>query len=109
MQWCEPPSTALPVPLSFPALVCTLSEVSHSACCSWCFLLVKGQVEVRRSTDLWCSRTNADDRFALDPLGRVEGGYGVIESRDVADVRPHSSITCPPDNLTQLGAIGYDD
>src|SRR4029077_12295817 len=21
----------------------------------------------------------------------------------------HSSVTCPPDNLTQLGAIGYDD
>ena len=52
---------------------------------------------------------NADDRLSLDPLGRVEGGDCVIEGRDVADVRPDSSITCPPDNLTQLGAIGYDD
>src|SRR4029453_13773106 len=52
---------------------------------------------------------NADDRLALDSLGRVEGGDGVIEGRDVADVRPHSSVTCPPDNLTQLGAIRYDD
>src|SRR5205823_11797502 len=26
-----------------------------------------------------------------------------------AHVRPHSSVTCPPDNLTQLGAVGYDD
>src|SRR6476469_1874800 len=52
---------------------------------------------------------NADDRLSLDPLGRVEGGDGVIEGRDVADVRPHSSVTCPPDNLTQLGASGYDD
>src|SRR5678815_1025695 len=52
---------------------------------------------------------NADDRLSLDPLGPVEGGNGVIECRDVADVRPHSSVTCPPDNLTQLGAIGYDD
>src|SRR5436305_4814162 len=52
---------------------------------------------------------NADNRLALDPLYRVEGGNGVIEGRDVADVRPHSSVTCPPDNLTQLGAIGYDD
>jgi hypothetical protein len=43
---------------------------------------------------------NADDRLSLDPLGRVEGGDGVIEGRDVADVRPHSSVTCPPDNLT---------
>src|SRR5215813_1026378 len=53
--------------------------------------------------------SNADDRLALDPLGRVEGGDGVIEGRDVADVRPHSPVTRPPDNLTQLGAIGYDD
>src|SRR4026208_2271940 len=52
---------------------------------------------------------NADDRLSLDPPGRVEGGDGVIEGRDVADVRPHSSVTRPPDNLTQLGAIGYDD
>src|SRR5215471_6508211 len=52
---------------------------------------------------------NADDRLSLDPLGPVEGSNGVIEGRDVADVRPHSSVTCPPDNLTQLGAIGYDD
>src|SRR6476660_10547542 len=52
---------------------------------------------------------NADDRLSLDLLGRVEGVDGVIEGRDVADVRPHSSVTCPPDNLTQLGAIGYDD
>src|SRR5437762_2849325 len=52
---------------------------------------------------------NADDRLSLDPLGQVERGDGVIEGRDVADVRPHSSVTCPPDTLTQLGAIGYDD
>src|SRR5262245_57122878 len=52
---------------------------------------------------------NADDRLALDPLGRVEGGDGVIEGRDVADVRPHSPVTRPPDKLTPLGAIGYDD
>ena len=35
------------------------------------------------------SRTNADDRLPVDPLGLVEGGDGVIEGRDVADVRPH--------------------
>src|ERR1043166_7632758 len=52
---------------------------------------------------------NAHDRLSLDPLGPVEGGNGVIEGRDVADVRPHSSVTCPPDNLTQLGAIRYND
>src|SRR5262252_155838 len=55
------------------------------------------------------SRTNADDRLPLASLGRVEGGDGFVESRDVADVRPQSSVTRPPDNLTQLGAIGYDD
>src|SRR6266516_4986222 len=48
------------------------------------------------------SRTNADDRLPVDPLGRVEGGDGVVEGRDVADVRPHPAVTRPPDNLAQL-------
>src|ERR1044071_8627357 len=52
---------------------------------------------------------NADDRLSFDPLGPVEGGNGVIEGRDVADVRPHPTVTGPPDNLTQLCAIGYHD
>src|SRR5258708_27089148 len=52
---------------------------------------------------------NADDRLSLASLGRVEGGDGVVESRDVADVRPKSTIPHPLDDLTQLGAIGYDD
>src|SRR5246127_3945587 len=56
-----------------------------------------------------CSRTNTDHRLALDPLGPVEGGDGVIEGRYFADVRPHSSVTCPPDDLTQLGTIGLDN
>src|SRR5438093_9816418 len=55
------------------------------------------------------SRTNADDRLSLDPLGPVEGGDGIVESRDVADVRPQPTIPDPLDDLTQLGAIGYDD
>src|SRR5262249_7799954 len=58
------------------------------------------------SASLW---TNADDRLALDPLGRVEGGDGVVEGRDVADVRPQPTIPDPLDDLTQLGAIGLDD
>src|SRR5260370_5708646 len=52
---------------------------------------------------------NADDRLSLASLGRVEGGDGIVESRDVADVRPQSTIPHPLDDLTQLGAIGYDD
>src|SRR6478672_9827570 len=55
------------------------------------------------------SRMNADDRLPLASLGPVEGGDGVVEGRDVADVRPQSSVPYPPDELTQLGAIGYDD
>src|SRR5215472_4328444 len=47
------------------------------------------------------SRTNADDRLPADPLGRVEGGDGIVEGRDVADVRPQSSVTHPLDDLTQ--------
>ena len=49
------------------------------------------------------------DRLPLASLGRVEGGDGVVEGRDVADVRPQSSVPHPPDDLTQLGAIGYDN
>jgi hypothetical protein len=55
------------------------------------------------------SRTNADDRLSLDPVGWIEGGDGIVEGSHVADVCSHSSVTSPPDNLTQLGAIGYDD
>src|SRR5215813_2457382 len=63
----------------------------------------------RAETDVESSRTSADDRLPLASLGRVEGGDSFVEGRDVADVRPQSSVTRPPDNLTQLGAIGYDD
>jgi len=55
------------------------------------------------------SRTNADDRLPRAPLGRVEGGDGFVEGRDVADVRPQSSVPHPLDNLIQLGAIGLDN
>src|SRR5436309_13386299 len=72
-------------------------------------LVSAGQVEVQESMGSCRSRTNADDRLALDPLDRVEGRDGVIEGRDLADVRPHSPVTRPPDDLAQLGAIGYDD
>src|SRR4051795_9191273 len=54
-------------------------------------------------------RTNADDRLPGDPLGRIEGGDGIVEARDVADVAPQSSVPHPLDNLTQLGTIGLDD
>src|SRR3954454_5381213 len=52
---------------------------------------------------------NADDRLPLASLGSVEGGDGIVEARDVADVRPQSSVPYPLDDLTQLGAIGLDD
>src|SRR6266536_6699931 len=55
------------------------------------------------------SRANADDRLPADPLGRVEGRDGVVEGRDVADVRPQPSVPHPPDDLTQLGTIGRDN
>src|SRR5215472_11314494 len=55
------------------------------------------------------SLTNADDRLPVDPLGRVEGGDGVFEGRDVADIRPQPSVPHPPDDLAQLGAIGHDN
>jgi hypothetical protein len=46
------------------------------------------------------SRTNADDRLPLASLNRVEGGDGIVEGRDVADVRPQSSVPHPLDDLT---------
>src|SRR3954468_20414394 len=55
------------------------------------------------------SRANADDRLPLASLGRVEGRKGIVEGRDVADVRPQSSVPHPLDDLTQLGAVGLDD
>src|SRR5256885_14059591 len=53
--------------------------------------------------------TNADDRLPRAPLGRVEGGDGIIEGRDGPDVRPQSSVPHPLDDLTQLGTIGLDN
>jgi hypothetical protein len=55
------------------------------------------------------SRTNADDRLSLDPLGPAEGGNGIVEGSNVADICPQPTIPEPLDELTQLGAIGYDD
>src|SRR5215471_10343693 len=52
---------------------------------------------------------NADDRLSPDPFGRVEGGNGIIEGSHFADVCPEPTIPDPLDELTQLGAIGYDD
>ena len=55
------------------------------------------------------SRTNADDCLPLASPGRVQGGDGIVEGRDVADVRPQSSVPHPLDDLTQLGAIALDN
>src|ERR1700745_2053650 len=52
---------------------------------------------------------NADDRLSLDPLGPVEGGNRIVEDSRVADVCPQPTNPDPLDELTQLGAIGYDD
>src|SRR5947208_14395093 len=55
------------------------------------------------------SRPNADDRLSLDPFGPVEGGDGIVEGSHFADVCPQPTSPGPLDDLTQLGAIGYDD
>src|SRR5579864_7109970 len=52
---------------------------------------------------------NADDRLSLDPLGPVEGGNRIVEGSHVADVCPQPTNPDPLDELTQLGAIGFDD
>ena len=55
------------------------------------------------------SRTDADDRLPCASLGRVEGGDGFVEGRDIADVRPQSSVPHPLDDLIQLGTIELDN
>src|SRR5246500_2930081 len=55
------------------------------------------------------SLTNANDRLSLDPLGPVEGGNRIVEGSHVADVCPQPTNPDPLDELTQLGAIGFDD
>ena len=55
------------------------------------------------------SWTNADDRLPRASRGRVEGGNGIVEDRDIADVRPQSSVPHPLDDLNQLGTIGLDN
>ena len=55
------------------------------------------------------SRTNADDRLPLASLGPVEGGDGIVEGRDGADVRPQSSVPHSLDDRAQLGTIGLDN
>src|SRR5262249_24517282 len=55
------------------------------------------------------SGTNADNRLPRAALSRVEGGDGIVEGRDAADVRPQSSVTHPLNDLTQLGTIGLDN
>src|ERR1700739_2267352 len=52
---------------------------------------------------------NADDRLSLDPLGPLEGGNRIVEGGHVADICPQPTNPDPLDELTQLGAIGYDD
>src|SRR5438067_1999647 len=52
---------------------------------------------------------NANDRLSLDPLGRVEGGNRIVKGSHIADVSPQPTIPDPLDELTQLGAIGYND
>src|SRR5689334_15662341 len=65
--------------------------------------------EENRAPPLWSSRTNADDLLPRASPGRVEGGDGIVEGRDVADVRPQSSVAYPLDDLTQLATIGLDN
>src|SRR5215471_4582231 len=59
--------------------------------------------------DTYRSRTNADDRLPLASLGPVEGGDGIVEGRDAADVSPQSSVPHALDDLSQLGTIGLDN
>src|SRR5262249_25162679 len=62
-----------------------------------------GRRRPRVSMDACRSRANADDRLTLASLGPVEGGDGIVEGRDVADVCPQPTIPDPLNDLTQMG------
>src|SRR5690349_7910193 len=55
------------------------------------------------------SPTNADDCLPLASLRRVQRGDSIVECRDVADVRPQSSVPHALDDLAQLATIGLDN
>src|SRR6202008_2423879 len=52
---------------------------------------------------------NPDDCLSLVPLGPVEGGNRIVEGSHFADVCPQPTNADPLDELTQLGAIGFND
>src|ERR1041385_5650901 len=53
-----------------------------------------------------CIRTDdADDRLPRTSFGRVEGGDGIVEGGDGADVRAQPSVPHSLNDLAQLGAI----
>ena len=86
----------------------TISKPEHRPDRPMCAATIRARHAVKLALPQ-SSRSNADDRLSLDPFDRVEGGDGIVEGSHGADVCPHSSVTSPPDNLPQLGAIGYDD
>src|ERR1043165_7597134 len=55
------------------------------------------------------SRTNADNRLSRVSIGRVEGGDGIIQGGDFADIRPQSSIPDSLSYLRKLDSISLDD
>src|SRR5215469_1450155 len=87
-----------PLSFSFDFESCSTSLLEHVNCTF---------VGVRQSPA--SSRTSANDRFSLDPLGPVEGGNRIVEGSYVAGVCPQPTNPDPLDELAQLGAIWYDD
>src|SRR5262249_6316537 len=81
-----------------PALLAQLVEHLHG----------KEGVDGSSPSEGSSSRANADDRLPSDPFGRVEGGDGLVEGCDGADVRPQAAVPNALDNLIRLGALGLD-
>jgi WS/DGAT/MGAT family acyltransferase len=55
------------------------------------------------------SPTGADDRLPAAAPGRVERRDGIVERRDVVDVRPQPSVAHALHDLGELGPVGLDD
>src|SRR3954451_3324920 len=87
--------TVWPIPCAAPGVAVAMARAAQVA-----LMMVRIFMEFLLLLTGWYlkSGTNADDRLSLASLGRVQGGHRFVEGRDVANVRPQSSVPHPLDD-----------
>ena len=58
-----------------------------------------GLPQVENQSDIKFSRMRAEDCLSPDPRGRVEGGHGIVEGNDLADVGAQATLAEALDDL----------